>query len=166
VTTSVLRYAERLWPSAAVWSVALLVAASSGLVVVKVAPPWVSAVIALAFMALASWGLVRSSAPVVVTQDELVAGRARIPVSLLGQVEVLGRAEFSFARGPGADVRAYLCQRSWIPQGVRVVVDDPADPTPYWLVSSRHPERLAAALLQGRGEPGRGPGQAHSRQTG
>jgi hypothetical protein len=27
-----------------------------------------------------------------------------------------------------------------------VVLDDPDDPTPYWLVSARHPDRLLAAL--------------------
>jgi hypothetical protein len=29
---------------------------------------------------------------------------------------------------------------------VLVVLDDPDDPTPYWLVSSRHPERVLSAL--------------------
>jgi hypothetical protein len=27
-----------------------------------------------------------------------------------------------------------------------VSIDDPADPTPYWLISSRHPGRLASVL--------------------
>jgi hypothetical protein len=29
---------------------------------------------------------------------------------------------------------------------VRVPLLDPADPAPYWVVSTRHPEALAAAL--------------------
>jgi hypothetical protein len=29
---------------------------------------------------------------------------------------------------------------------VRIEVLDPDDPTPYWVVSTRHPERLIAAL--------------------
>ena len=29
---------------------------------------------------------------------------------------------------------------------VRVEITDPADPAPYWLVSSRHPDALAGAL--------------------
>jgi hypothetical protein len=29
---------------------------------------------------------------------------------------------------------------------VLVVLDDPDDPTPYWLVSTRHPDRVLAAL--------------------
>ncbi len=46
------------------------------------------------------------------------------------------------------DARAWLLLRGWIPGVVRVRLDDPDDPTPYWLVSSRHPRRLAAALTK------------------
>ncbi|HWB36700.1 MAG TPA: DUF3093 family protein, partial [Rugosimonospora sp.] len=38
-----------------------------------------------------------------------------------------------------------------------VVLDDPDDPTPYWIVSSRRPRRLAAALVAAGA---RGPGGA------
>ena len=37
---------------------------------------------------------------------------------------------------------------------VRVPVEDPADPAPYWLVSSRRPDQLAAALRAGLSRPG------------
>ena len=166
MTDGQLGYSERLWPSPPVWLVVLLVAASGGLVVVKVAPLLLSALVALACVAVAASALVRSSARVAVTGAELVAGRARIPLGLLGQIDVLDRAEFTALRGPRADVRAYLCQRSWIPRGVRVAVVDPEDPTPYWLVSSREPTKLAAALDRARGELGGTSDQAHSRHTG
>ena len=55
-----------------------------------------------------------------------------------------------FERGVRLDARAYLLIRGWIPGLVRVELDDPDDPTPYWLVSTRHPVRLAAALSRGR----------------
>jgi hypothetical protein len=29
---------------------------------------------------------------------------------------------------------------------VLLVLDDPEDPTPYWLVSTRHPDRVLSAL--------------------
>jgi Protein of unknown function (DUF3093) len=31
---------------------------------------------------------------------------------------------------------------------VKIEITDPADRTPYWLASTRHPDQLAAALLQ------------------
>jgi hypothetical protein len=52
--------------------------------------------------------------------------------------------------GPDADPLAFVVQRPWISGGVRIDLDDPADPSPYWYVSSRHPRRLAAALLEAR----------------
>ena len=33
---------------------------------------------------------------------------------------------------------------------VRVVIDDPDDPTPYWVISTRHPTRLAQAIIGAR----------------
>jgi hypothetical protein len=48
--------------------------------------------------------------------------------------------------GRDADARAYLLLRPYLSRAVRIDIDDPADPTPYWLVSTRRPDRLAAAL--------------------
>jgi hypothetical protein len=40
-----------------------------------------------------------------------------------------------------------------------VVLDDPADPTPFWVVSTRHPVELAGVLLTGSASlRGRSPG--------
>ncbi len=47
-----------------------------------------------------------------------------------------------------ADPRAFMLLRSYVPTAVRVPVTDPQDPTPYVYVSTRAPERLAAALRQ------------------
>ncbi|WP_278259703.1 DUF3093 family protein [Nocardioides convexus] len=52
--------------------------------------------------------------------------------------------------GPGADARAYLLLRPYLKQSVKVEVTDPADPAPYWLVVSRHPQALAGALNAAR----------------
>ena len=48
--------------------------------------------------------------------------------------------------GPRLDARAYVCLRAWARTGVHVVLEDPQDPTPYWLVSTRRPQDLAQAL--------------------
>jgi hypothetical protein len=42
--------------------------------------------------------------------------------------------------GRDADARAYLLLRPYLKRAVRVEITDPADPTPYWLVSTRHPK--------------------------
>ena len=54
------------------------------------------------------------------------------------------------ALGPGADPRAFLFTRPFLSSVVRVDLRDPADPHPYWLVSTRRPRQLAAALEEAR----------------
>ena len=54
----------------------------------------------------------------------------------------------SAALGRQLDPAAYVLHRPWIGPMVLVVLDDPDDPTPYWLVSSRHPGRVLAALRE------------------
>ena len=83
------------------------------------------------------------------TDRTLRAGRARIGRADLGAVEVLDAARMAELRGRGIDARAYHCQRGWLPTGVKVDVRDAADPTPYWLISSRRPAALASALQNG-----------------
>jgi DUF3093 family protein len=146
---------ERLWPTAGVWIGCCLVASALGLTVLAVVRPAVAAGVSLLAAAAAAAALARSSAVVEVRDGRLRAGRASIPVSEVGRVRVLDRERMDALRGVDADVQAYLCQRGWLPRGVVVEVIDPDDPVPYWLISSRRPERLAAALGGADGEPSR-----------
>lgn len=81
-----------------------------------------------------------------VTGAQLRVGDARLPTQFAGEVEVIDRAHKRRALGPDLDPAAYLVHRAWIGPMVRVHLTDPDDPTPYWLFSTRHPERLARAL--------------------
>lgn len=76
----------------------------------------------------------------------LAAGDARIPVTALGDPEVLEAEEARAWRTYKADTRAFMLMRSYVPTAVRVEVTDPADPTPYVYVSTREPQALAAAI--------------------
>jgi Protein of unknown function (DUF3093) len=117
--------------------------------------PWVlTGVLGLLLaLTLTSYG----SARLTVTAGEFHAGRAHIDLAHLGPAEVLDAEETRLAMGPGADARAFLVMRPYLKRAVRVRVEDPADPTPYWLVGSRHPDALAAALDARRVGPPRAP---------
>ncbi|NED93138.1 DUF3093 domain-containing protein [Streptomyces sp. SID11233] len=91
---------------------------------------------------VSSYGSVR----IRVVGDALVAGDARIPVSALGEAEVLEAEEARAWRSYKADTRAFMLLRSYIPTAVRVKVTDPQDPTPYVYLSTREPKALVAAL--------------------
>ena len=85
-----------------------------------------------------------------VVGDSLIAGEARIPVSALGGAEVLDAEEARAWRTYKADTRAFLLLRAYIPGALRVEVTDPEDPTPYLYLSTREPEKLAAAIEAAR----------------
>jgi hypothetical protein len=85
-----------------------------------------------------------------VDDGELRVDDAHLPVSLVTEVNVLDATAIRALLGPLAEPNAFVVQRPWITTGVRVVLDDPEDPTPYWLVGSRHPGELAAAIVAAR----------------
>jgi hypothetical protein len=152
------RFHERLTPGWLGWFAAAGVGASFGFVVLPLAggigylAGFLAGAVPGALVGLAV--MAAMSAMVEVTTRELRAGRASISLDGIGPVEVLDRAEMAHLRGRGIDPRSYHCQRGWLAQGVRVEITDPADPTPYWLISSRHPGELAAAIKLARGAAG------------
>ena len=92
--------------------------------------------------ALTSFG----SARVVVRDGVLSAGRAHIEARFLGAAEALDAEATRRVAGREADARAFLLLRPYVKRSVRVRIVDPADPAPYWLVSTRQPDRLVQAL--------------------
>jgi Protein of unknown function (DUF3093) len=141
-----LRFRERLWPGPA-W-----LAAPVGLGIVVGLALWpvghgLAAAVGAALAVAGAAALLATSPVVEVSDGELRAGRARVPVALLGEVTPVPTAQAMREElGPRLDARAYVCLRSWARTGVRVQLVDPGDPTPYWLVSTRRPAELAAAL--------------------
>lgn len=84
---------------------------------------------------------------VTVTQTELVVDRARLPRTSVRSASAVDAERIRELRGPGADARLFVALRPWsAPGGVLVELDDPDDPHPAWLFTSRHPSRVAAAL--------------------
>ncbi|MGW7369720.1 DUF3093 domain-containing protein [Streptomyces sp. NPDC054841] len=140
------RYDERLTAPGSWWLITVLVALSGGLILLPLGPlPMLGGLIgagALAAATVSSYG----SARIRVVAGSLVAGDARIPVSALGEAEVLDAEEARAWRSYKADPRAFMLLRSYVPTAVRVTVTDPEDPTPYVYVSTRDPRGLVAAL--------------------
>jgi hypothetical protein len=95
---------------------------------------------------LLSWGRPR----VEVAGGELVAGGARLALAGAGQVSVLDRAQTRAITGPRADPAAFSLIRPYLREAVYVEVTDPAAGTPYWVVGTRRPAELAAAINSAR----------------
>jgi len=157
------RYRERLTPSILGWLLAPAVGVSIWFML-GILGQVVALIAGGAALGLTALALLGTSALLRVTGDtetpQWQAGRATIPVSLLGTPQVLDAEEMRRAMGPELAGAAYVCHRAWVHTGVRVPVQDPADPTPYWLVATRNPDQLARALLAA------GAQAAHSEHTG
>lgn len=77
---------------------------------------------------------------------ELKVGKAQIELKYLGAIEVLDDNAMKFLRGPGINPSAYLAIRFWVKGGIKVEIVDQRDPTPYWVISTKHAKELSAAL--------------------
>ncbi len=91
-------------------------------------------------------------APVAADETGLTAGLAHIDWSWVSAVQPLDAKGVRDAMGPGAQATAHVLLRPYTKGAVRVVLDDPADPHPYWLVSTRHARRIAQIAAQHVGE--------------
>jgi hypothetical protein len=144
-------YDERLWLPWWAWPGGLGVAA---LIVTELAigafalrnPLFYAAALALATIGLLALCRIR----IRVADGQLHVDDAHLPVEFISSVSVLDPAARRELLGPGTDPLAFVIQRPWIRGSVRVDLDDPADPTPYWLISTRRPEQLAAVLRGAR----------------
>jgi hypothetical protein len=143
-------YEERLSAPRTWWAIAVLLGVSCGLILLPVGVlPMLAGLAggtALAAVCVSSYGSPR----IRVVNGTLLAGDARLPVTALGEVRVLDPEEARAWRTHKADARAFMLLRAYIPTAVRVEVTDPEDPTPYLYLSTREPERLAAAIEQAR----------------
>jgi len=84
-------------------------------------------------------------ATVVIDRDGLHAGGKTLPLEQVRSATALDVEATRRALGPAADPAAHVVLRAWVKTGVLVRVRG-TGPTPYWLVSSRNPEELAATL--------------------
>ncbi|MGW2468900.1 DUF3093 domain-containing protein [Streptomyces bauhiniae] len=139
-------YEERLTAPRSWWLISVLVGVSFALILLPFGTlPLLGGLVggtAVAAVMASAYGSPR----IRVVGDALIAGEARIPVSALGAAEVLDAEEARAWRTYKADVRAFLLLRAYIPTALRVEVTDPEDPTPYLYLSTREPEKLAAAI--------------------
>ncbi|MGH3428112.1 MAG: DUF3093 domain-containing protein, partial [Mycobacteriales bacterium] len=85
-----------------------------------------------------------------VTESTLFVDDAKIPVRLIERAVPLSPAAYRAAIGASFDPLAFVVRRPWISRAVLITLADPDDPTPYWIISSRRPEALAAAINDSR----------------
>jgi hypothetical protein len=98
-------------------------------------------------LVLAIWAALFFLAPVIkLGKTTLTVGAAVIPRSLLGKIEEISKDQIFAERGPRLDPAAYKVFQGTVKTALRIAVNDPDDPTPYWIFSTRKPSQLATVL--------------------
>ena len=100
----------------------------------------ISATIAIIYIAFA----IRST--ISFDGKELRIDQAHIDIKYLGDITILDSSAMRLLRTRDADPAAFLAIKFWVPTGLKIQVLDPRDPTPYWLITSKRGENLAALL--------------------
>ncbi len=140
-------YRERLHVPLRWWVQGTMLIATLWLALVVAIPELVAWGVTAAFLALLAVLLYSyGGVEVAVLDGELRVGRAHIAARHLGAVASLDADQTRRTAGVEADARAYLVLRPYLDRAVRVTIDDPDDPAPYWLICTRRPDELAAAI--------------------
>jgi hypothetical protein len=80
------------------------------------------------------------------SQLELRVGRVGIFRNLIGEAEVISKDRIFLERGPNLDPGAHKVFQGSVKTAIKIAILDPEDPTPYWLISTRKPDKLAELL--------------------
>jgi hypothetical protein len=148
-------YRERLLVPVSYWLLAVPVVVTLGaeayFFVDGFIPPLVIGVLfAIAAAFLVHW----SSATIEVTGAVLRAGKDTLALGEAGEVIALDERQARALRGPQADPAAHILLRPYLSRAVCVRLAEPSEGVPYWLVATRHPEKLAAAIESARPSDG------------
>jgi hypothetical protein len=101
---------------------------------------WLSFGILLPLSLVLVWAFGRGRLEI--SRGELRVRGAHIPLKEISGAVALNAETLRRVVGREGDPAAYISIRPWIGSGVQLWLDDPEDPTPYWIVSSRHPQRV------------------------
>lgn len=145
------RYSEQLWVPWWWWPLGFL---GNGLMAYEVRlglrtlPGWLPFAVFFAVTVAALLWLGRIQVRVIDNGGEmqLWVGDAHLPTTAIARAAEVPKSAKSAALGRQLDPAAYVVHRGWVGPMVLIVLDDPDDPTPYWLVSCRRPDRVLTAL--------------------
>jgi len=142
-------YREKLWPAPWICISSALVMPATLLVLFPINIP-VGIVTAIVLYVGIVVILIATSPVIEVTDTHFLAGKARLPLRFIGEATGYDGEEAKLERGQRLDARAWLLIRGWISPVVKVEVRDESDPTPYWIISTRRPDAVVAAIEAAR----------------
>lgn len=144
-------YRERLYPT--LWVPASFFPLVPALILIA-APfnVWIGVIAAVIVYGAIVVSVYSRTPVVVVTDESFVYGSAMVETEFIGSVSAYSGNAARLQRGVELDSRAWTKFKAFMDGVVKIEIIDPNDPTPYWLVATRNPEKLATALRQARND--------------
>ncbi len=149
-------YRERLYVPLAWWLLAIPTVLILGATLYAGLPsPWPIVILVAFASACVAMFASLGHARVEVGEQAVQAGNVTVPLDVVTEVVTLDEKQSTRLRGPRADPAAVLYSRPYLKQSVYLAVDDaarqaPGRPgvsgVPYYLIGTRHPAELAAAI--------------------
>jgi len=139
-------FREVIYPSLAPISFAFFLISSIGVIFASAYGSSWGWVITLLLTISTFVGIYRSRLIIEVKDGKLFVAGAKIEKKYIGEVSALNSSEMKRLRGRDANAIAFTEVRFWVKGGVKIDVNDANDPVPYWLVSSKHTEKLVSAI--------------------
>ncbi|ANE04186.1 DUF3093 domain-containing protein [Corynebacterium crudilactis] len=102
---------------------------------------------------IGAWVLISMSNTVIAVEQDadgtrwLIAGQANLPSDVVARSLAVPATAKRNAMGRQLDPAAFVVSHGWVHEMVMLVLDDPEDSTPYWLVGSKDPEALLRAFV-------------------
>jgi len=151
-------YRERLRVPLAWWLLAMPTVLILGATLYAgLAEPWPVVIMAGLIAGCAAFLITMGLATVEVRDGTLRAGNAVLPLTAVSEVVALDENQTARLRGPRGDPAAHLYSRPYLKESVYLAVSAPGSATPYWLIGTRHPAELAAAIERCRLQAGHEP---------
>ena len=152
-------YRERLHVPLAWWLLAVPIVLILGATLFAgLAEPWPVIIMAGLAAGCAALLITMGLGTVEIRDGALRAGDAVLPLTAVSEVVSLDEKQTTRLRGPRADPAAHLYSRPYLKQSVYLAVN-PSSPmaVPYWLIGTRHPAELIAAVERCRLQAGHEP---------
>jgi Protein of unknown function (DUF3093) len=151
-------YRERLRVPLAWWLLAVpTVLVLGATLYAGLAEPWPVIIMIGLAAGCAALLITMGLATVELRDGTLRAGNAELPLTAVSEVACLDENQTRRLRGPRADPAAHLYSRPYLKESVYLAVVPSGSAAPYWLIGTRNPAELAAAIERCRVQAGHEP---------